>query len=182
MYIFNPIETNEREHLILSPDLESHTSFEDENFNIFFRNIELSKNVQKIVSIYMEYEIAPLVYEKYPQIYKKQAAKIQKMICQHLQFDYLNLFYNNKNYFYIVTCDITEDQLLENYMKLHQVLTKKTIIHNQKEFKFKLACGVYYSRNLKISPVDFYNNARRQFFNTQLHDQSLISVLNFPID
>lgn len=178
MYIYNPIEETQPEHLILNPDLLSHTSFDDENLNIFFRNLELSKNVNKIISIYIEFEIIPILFEKQPQLYKKQSYKIQDFICQFFQYDTLNLFYNGQNYFYIVTCDMTNKELEDSFLSLFHTLTKKKVTYHQKEFSLHISCGIYSSYNLKICPVDFFNNARRQFFNTQLHNQTFFSILD----
>lgn len=178
MNIYNPQQTTTKTRLILNPDLPFHTSFQDKNLEDFFRMMSIPSNVHYLVSIYLEYEFLPYLYEKYPHVYFKTSPSIQELISKYFNFENAHLFHNYNNAFYIVLFDTSKDKVIDHYIKLYQDLKNRKAAYHSHELEFSIYCGVYMTSNLKIDPVEFYKSARLQFLNTQLHEKSIISLLD----
>lgn len=178
MYIYNPDKNKSFQQLILNPDVSFHTSFHDENLNVFFRNLIIPKNVKTLVSLYIEYEFLPYLYEKYPDVYLKTSSVIQESIKKQFNYENAHLYHNYDNAFYLILFDVSEEEILKSFTALYQDLKKRKTIYHHHESEFRIYCGVYFSQNLKIDPVAFYKSAKHQFLNTQLHNHSIISILN----
>lgn len=177
MNIYNP-QLNLETRLILNPDLPFHTSFQDKNLEDFFRMMTIPTHVHFLVSIYLEYEFLPYLYEKYPHVYLKTSSNLQELISKYFDFEHAHLYHNYNNAFYIVLFDTHKDKVIERYIRLYQDLKNRKTSYHSHELEFSIYCGVYMTSNLKIDPVEFYKSARRQFINTQLHKKSIISLLD----
>ncbi len=78
MHIYNYKQNSQSPHHILDPDYTYHTSYEAEILYHFFKNLIIPQNINTMASIYIEYQVLPFLFEKYPFIYQNFAIYSQR--------------------------------------------------------------------------------------------------------
>ena len=175
MHIYNYKQNSQSPHHILDPDYTYHTSYEAEILYHFFKNLIIPQNINTMASIYIEYQVLPFLFVKYPFIYQKISPYILKEIMQYLDFGNANLYTNQTNMFFIIMFDVTSEQINTAFLNLKKHLIQKNFLYKNHNCQFDIKCGVYFSHTY-IHPFEFYKCAQEQFNNTLKHEEIMISI------
>ena len=177
MYIYNLNKTNNSSLPILDPDYNYDTLYSKENMRDFFKSIQKPEQTTFITGIYIQYHITPYLYENFTDFYYHFYQPIEDSIQEHFNFDYANLYSERSDSYFIVTFNITEQEISNAIDNLYQKLAHQTFTYHQNECEIQLKCGVYFS-HVRINPFDFYQASKKQFDEILCKEQSFLSLQN----
>ena len=160
---------------ILDDKLVSHTLTKQDCYH-FFNNALHPDTFQAISCLYLQYQIIPFQFEKYPQIYTQTISYIQNIIIQYFDYNYANLMRETDCSFLLVFFDASTEKLYESVTQFNEYLSKKKFVFKHKKCEFEIHCGIYVS-HFKTSVEQLCSGAIEQCYQAINHG-SLCSILS----